>query len=167
MAPRTPSRRPARSGSPRLEQHLTLQVWALADAFERRLAAELAPLGLTVAGFRLIGELLAAPDGLRVGVLAERLRIKAPSVTGMVDRFEAQGLVERIPDPDDARAARVRLVADAGLGAGVDVLERMERLLRGAVATDDIDACTHTLAQLTTALGAPPVEKKPTRRSRR
>jgi len=106
---------------------LALQLWALTDAFERRLAIELQPMGLTVAGFRLIGELVQVPQGLRIGALAERLSVKAPSVSAMVDRFEANGLVERVPDPDDARAALVRLAPNAPLAGGLEVLARMER----------------------------------------
>lgn len=109
-------------------------------------------MGLTIPGFRLIGELLRAPEGLRVGTLAERLRVKAPSVCGMVDRFEAQGLVERIPDPDDARASRVRLATDASLGQGTRVLERLDAcLVAGASATEQAAIRRH-LAQLTVRL---------------
>lgn len=117
-----------------LEGSLALQVWALADAFERRLAQALGGMGLSVAGFRLIGELLAAPEGLRVGVLAKRLSVKAPSVSAMVDRFEAQGLVERITDPDDGRASRVRLAANAPLGEGLEILAAIDAELRAGLS---------------------------------
>ena len=109
-------------------------------------------MGLTVAGFRLVGELLGAPDGLRVGTLAERLRVKAPTVSGMVDRFEALGLVERIGDPDDARASRVRLAAQASLAEGLNVLDRIDRsLLDGVSAAERAGIAAH-LARLTARL---------------
>lgn len=46
---------------------------------------------------------------LSMGELAERLCCDASNVTGIVDRLEARGLVERQPDPDDRRVKRLVL----------------------------------------------------------
>lgn len=137
-----------------------LQLWALSDAFERRLAAELAPLGLSVTAFRLVGELLQAPDGLRVGVLAERLGVKAPSVSGMLDRFEQQGLVERFADPVDARATRVRLSPRAPLAPGHEVLAQLDRLLLSGCSSHEQTTLAEQLSQLTTRLSLPTQESR-------
>ncbi|ABG04025.1 transcriptional regulator, TrmB [Rubrobacter xylanophilus DSM 9941] len=48
-------------------------------------------------------------DGLRGGELARRLRVEPPTVTRTVRRLEGCGLVERRPDPEDARCFRVFL----------------------------------------------------------
>lgn len=42
-----------------------------------------------------------------MGELAAIEKISAPSVTGIVGRLEERGLVERQPDPDDARSTVV------------------------------------------------------------
>ena len=44
-----------------------------------------------------------------VGDLAEYLLLRPHSTVELVDRAEAAGLVERMPDPDDGRVVRVRL----------------------------------------------------------
>ena len=44
-----------------------------------------------------------------VGDLAEYLLQRPHSTVELVDRAEAAGLVERMPDPDDGRVVRVRL----------------------------------------------------------
>jgi len=61
--------------------------------------------------FQLIHRLAheAAETGLRIGDLAAWLAVKPPTVTQLVDALESRGLVERIADPDDRRAIRVRL----------------------------------------------------------
>jgi DNA-binding MarR family transcriptional regulator len=46
---------------------------------------------------------------LRVTDLSDRLLVRAPSVTGAVDRLERAGLVSRDASPDDLRAKEVRL----------------------------------------------------------
>jgi DNA-binding MarR family transcriptional regulator len=48
-------------------------------------------------------------DGLRGGELAVRLGVEPPTVTKMLRRLEGCGLVERRPDPTDARSFRVHL----------------------------------------------------------
>ena len=56
------------------------------------------------------GALIVAPPLTAVlGLVVERLLIRPPSVTGVVDRLERGGLVERGGSPTDLRAKRVSL----------------------------------------------------------
>jgi DNA-binding MarR family transcriptional regulator len=57
--------------------------------------------------------------------LADRLQLRHHSVVELVDRAQAQGLVERTTDPDDARAVRVVLT-----DAGEHILSRLSALHR-------------------------------------
>ncbi len=52
-------------------------------------------------------------DGLTQRVLADRLEIGAVTMSGLVDRLEAQGWVERRDDPKDRRVKRVWLTRRA------------------------------------------------------
>ena len=71
----------------------------------------------------------------RITELAESEAIAQPTATTLVGRLERDGLVQRAPDPDDARAVRVHLT-NAGLerlaerrAARAALLEaRLERL---------------------------------------
>jgi DNA-binding MarR family transcriptional regulator len=64
-------------------------------------------------------------EPMRPGELAARLAVEAPHVTRQVQRLERAGFVERVPDPDDGRAQRVRL-SPAGLTA-VDAIRAVGR----------------------------------------
>jgi len=68
-------------------------------------------------------------DGLRLGELAERGGIAKQTMTTMIREVEAAGLVRRKPDPEDARATRVYLTAEARRFAPVAerVLAALER----------------------------------------
>ena len=55
---------------------------------------------------------LAAEGPLRMGELAARLGISAPTVSRLVDHLVERGFLERVTDEDDHRATRVRLSAD-------------------------------------------------------
>lgn len=51
------------------------------------------------------------PDGLRLTTLAQTARITKQSMGALVDSLEEWGYVERVEDPDDGRASRVRLTS--------------------------------------------------------
>jgi DNA-binding MarR family transcriptional regulator len=51
------------------------------------------------------------PGGLRITALARGARMTKQSMSALVDQLEKGKYVERIDDPDDARATRVRLTA--------------------------------------------------------
>ena len=68
----------------------------------------LAEHGLHVGQEMVLVELWES-DGLRGGELAARLGVEPPTVTKMLRRLEDCGLVERRPDPSDARSFRVYL----------------------------------------------------------
>jgi DNA-binding MarR family transcriptional regulator len=52
-------------------------------------------------------------DGLRMGEIARRARLSKQTMTTLVRLCERDGLVERAPDPGDARATRVSLTPRA------------------------------------------------------
>jgi len=58
-----------------------------------------------------IQPLWEAPEGERITTLAKTARITKQSMSALVDHLEKRGYVERVEDPDDARATRVRLTA--------------------------------------------------------
>lgn len=130
----------------------TLSLWALSHALEQRLTHELAALGLTLAEFRLIGEVLNAPEGLRQSQLAERLGVRPPTVSAAVKRMEASGLLRREVDPEDPRARRVIVAEGAPLGPGLDVIARIDTLIRSTLGTDATAELTGLVQRLPTAL---------------
>ncbi len=77
-----------------------------------------------------------APDGLRMTELLDDVLLTQPGMSRLITRLEKRGLVERVDDPDDGRACRVRLTGSGvqaqravGLGHGRHVAELMTRAL--------------------------------------
>jgi DNA-binding MarR family transcriptional regulator len=120
-----------------LDGLVAVKLWAVVAAFERRLSAELAGFGLSVAAFRLIGEVMREPDGVRQGELARRLGVKPPTVSIALAGLERDGMVVRFPDPADPRARLVCLAPDASLLGGVDVLGRIDAVLTDGLSEGD------------------------------
>lgn len=74
-------------------------------------------------------------EGTRLVDLAARVGITKQAVGQLVDDLEALGVVERIADPEDGRARRVRFTR-AGFQAllhGLGVLEGLEQDLAGVI----------------------------------
>lgn len=138
----------------RLDALVSVRLWAVAEAFQARLSAELVSLGLTVPAFRLVGEVMRSPGGLRPSELAKRLGVRAPTISAAVAKLEARGVVTREDDPDDPRAYRVCLAEGAPLLEGVEILERIDADLVEGLDADRIGdllrLLEHAHGQLTT-----------------
>jgi DNA-binding MarR family transcriptional regulator len=76
-------------------------------------------------------------DGLRLGELAAAARLSKQALTGLVQRCEADGLVERARDPADGRAFNVRLTrrGRAFRAVAEDVLAELDEELVRAMGT--------------------------------
>ena len=87
----------------------------------------LAEVGLHVGQDMVLVELWQN-DGLRGGELACRLGVEPPTVTKMLRRLEGVGLVERRPDPADARSFLAYLTEDGRVleGPVARIWERVE-----------------------------------------
>jgi DNA-binding MarR family transcriptional regulator len=100
------------------------QAWAvlLQVAFERvhaHFASVVSDLDLAPMQAKALHELeVERPISMRE--LAKRLRSDPSNVTGLIDRLEARGLVERRPDPTDRRIKGLALTS-----AGAELRERL------------------------------------------
>jgi MarR family transcriptional regulator for hemolysin len=70
------------------------------------------PLGMTRAQWAVLSR-LERSEGLKQSELAEALEIKPITLTRLVDRLCASGLIERRPDLEDRRAKRLYLTPAA------------------------------------------------------
>lgn len=91
------------------------------QAFERASGAHVRQLGLTPAQFDIVAT-LGNTSGMTFKELGGRTLITKGTLTGVVDRLEERGLVERRDHPGDGRATIVRLTAK-GERAFRDVFE--------------------------------------------
>jgi MarR family transcriptional regulator for hemolysin len=143
---------------PSKELSLGFSIVDLARLFRRRFERAVARSGLdiTAGEARTLMHLnLASP--VRQAALAERMLVEPMSLSNVLDRLEARGLVERRTDPDDRRAklvtmtktatpmvaklaeisARVREQATEGLGEGeIAAVRRAIAIMRGNLCAD-------------------------------
>lgn len=81
------------------------------QAFERYSGAHVRELGLTPAQFDVIAT-LGNTEGMTCKELGERTLITKGTLTGVLDRLAARGMIERHVDRNDARCLHVSLTAE-------------------------------------------------------
>jgi DNA-binding MarR family transcriptional regulator len=89
-------------------------------------------------------------DGLRMGELGRRARLSKQTMTTLVARLERDGLVERRPDPVDARAQLVFLTPRSRDFAPVAAatLQRLDELARSRLGADRLAVVADALREL-------------------
>ena len=95
----------------------------------RTMEAELGAAGeISLATYDVLVQLSEAPDHrLRMTELADRVLLSRSGLTRLIDRLEREGLVQRVPCPDDARGTHAAITE-----LGVDRLRSASRVhLRG------------------------------------
>jgi DNA-binding MarR family transcriptional regulator len=109
------------------ERRLFFLLSAGARRVQRWIEAELAGQdGLTSAQSGLLF-FLGKDGGALIGEAAEALDVAPSAMTGLVDRMERTGLVERRADPVDGRAQRL-LLTDKGRAARAFALDGLKEL---------------------------------------
>src|SRR4051812_35116429 len=115
----------------------------------------LRPFGITFSRFEALVLLVHSHGGsLPLSKIGERLQVHATSVTNVIDRLEAAGLVRREPNPRDGRGTLAVITAD-----GRDVAEKATATLNAArfgltaLPPDDLAALFTILRRLRVEAG--------------
>lgn len=112
------------SGNRQLEDEIVAAIRRITQAVDlhsRRLLAECGVTGPQLAVLRAAGRAQATP----IGSIARSVQLSQATVTGIVDRLEQRGLLERRRNDQDRRAVNIRVT-----GAGRRLLAEGPSLLR-------------------------------------
>ncbi|MFF4129144.1 MarR family winged helix-turn-helix transcriptional regulator [Microbispora rosea] len=117
--------------------------------------------GLTQQQGQLLCVLMAQPYGM--SELGAMLGLAKSSLTGLVDRSERNGLVQRAPDPQDSRAVRVSLTGQGAKLADEFYTETCRRVeeLASRLAPAERDTLAALLGRVVTDNKVPTVFLEP------
>ena len=109
-----PAMRRDRETIARSDDHSALRIWlrllTCTQLIERVVRTRLREqFGTTLPRFDLLSQLERHPEGLKMNELSRLLMVTGGNVTTIVDQLESEGLVERLDEPADRRAYRIRL----------------------------------------------------------
>ena len=146
---------PDRETRARADDHRALRLWlrllTCSQLIERHVRSRLrSRFGITLPRFDLLSQLERHPEGLKMNELSRRMMVTGGNVTGIVDQLGKEGLVERVVEPADRRAFRVRLTR-AGDKAFAEMARAHEEWvveLLARLGRRDSDALMQLLARL-------------------
>ena len=106
---------------------------------EAHLEAALGRIGLSLAKFRTLSHLAELREPVPLSALADRCACVRSNMTQLVDRLEADRLVERVSDPTDRRSVRAALTEEGWdrHAEGVRILKEMETQLFSRLQDSD------------------------------
>lgn len=144
----------APAGSP-LDQFLCFSVYAAGLAFNRVYKPLLDPYGITYPQYLALVA-LSSKDGQTVGELGEQLHLESNTLTPLIKRLEAAGLVTRTRDKQDERVVRLGLTS-AGSDLAKTALGCVPAEVLKATRMDHaaLEELNSNLAKLGTALRDP------------
>ena len=91
----------------------------------------LAPIDLTFARYELLVRLYFHDGSLPLNQLGRQLQIHQTSITSLVDKLEAKGLIRRVPHPTDRRSTIAQMTPP-----GRDLLREAIKLLNSELYRD-------------------------------
>ena len=145
-----------------LDRQLCFALYSASLAMTKVYKPLLAPLGLTYPQY-LVMLVLWEGDGVAVSALGRRLMLDSGTLTPLLKRLEAAGLLRRERDPADERRVRLWLTAD-----GTALRDRVAEVPRqiacaSACSEDELAALTARVQALRDAVSAVPasVDKAP------
>ncbi|HUA97030.1 MAG TPA: MarR family transcriptional regulator [Terracidiphilus sp.] len=97
-------RKTARRGA--LAAQMERDLRAIRRAMGRPLESEIARSELTVPQMAVMREVVASP-GIRLKDLGRAVSLAHSTASGIVDRLEKRGMIERRTDPEDGRVSRI------------------------------------------------------------
>lgn len=110
----------------------------------------LKPFGLTFSRYEALVLLTFSRNGsLPLSKVGERLQVHATSVTNVIDRLEASGLVKRQPNPLDGRGT-LAVITDEGRRVAREATAQLHQLRFGlsAIDLDDLTTLFRILREL-------------------
>lgn len=126
-----------------------------AQRVEGRFECVLAEHGLSIPKLGVLKHLVTAGEPLPLSRLAERMSCVKSNITQLVDRLEADGLVERVSDPSDRRSVLAQITAQGRerFDVGASVIGSLEQELFGDIAPADRVRIEEALAKLSSPCG--------------
>ena len=121
-----------------------------AEGLHQRLEAALSAVGLSVSKFDAMDQLVRAGEPMTLGSLAGRLHCVRSNVTQLVDRLEAEGLVQRGGCSEDRRAIRARVtpLGSERHAAGLEAIRSVQSGVAECLAPADRARLIDLLASL-------------------
>jgi MarR family transcriptional regulator for hemolysin len=131
---------PRRQDYPNAPLSLTISIVMAGRRWRALIDEHLRQMGHSASRMEAMASIAYAPAGTTQIQIAKRIGIEGPTLTRTLDMLEADGLVERMADPNDRRNKHVKLTraGHEALGAMFKVTDRLRAVLIAGIAPSEI-----------------------------
>ena len=140
-------------------------MWAINHGLDRASRGMQAKFGVT-GPQRLVLRIVGTFPGLSAGDLARTLHVHPSTLTGILQRLEARGLLRRLTDPSDARRVQLEITTKGKrlTVPSVGTVESAIKRLMGTWSDSELNVTRRTLTAIAEELDGSPTGQR-TRRS--
>lgn len=128
-----------------LHNSLGFMLNVAARQMRRALVQRLNEFGLTATQYITLWSLYECDEEIPLSQLGRKLFLDNPTMTGIIDRMERDGFLERVPDENDRRVIKVRLTKKSKALRGqiqeiaTDIDQRTSKMLNESVYNQTLD----------------------------
>lgn len=115
--------------------------------FAQAIESELGPLGITYQEMRIVG-LLMGETNITQKDLAQKLSVRAATLSVAISKLETLGLVKRISSNTDKRVNYLHLIPDPKITQVETLLTRLETEIMQGISSDDIHTTSRVLLHI-------------------
>lgn len=139
-------------------------MWAINHGLDRASRGMQAKFGVT-GPQRLVLRIVGTFPGLSAGDLARTLHVHPSTLTGILQRLEARGLLRRLIDPEDARRVQLEITAK-GKRLTIPSVGTVESAIKRLMSTwsdSELNVTRRTLTAIAEELEGSPTGNRPKR----
>ncbi len=131
------------------ENYICFKLNKVRRKIHRYYESKLAPFNITPVQFYVLSALWDK-DELKFKDLAHRLDMDGATLTGILDRMEKRGFIEKKADPDDRRSVLVSLTDKSKeiRPQMIDIAQDLDQEFRGKVSDEEFKLLLRVLDQL-------------------
>jgi len=138
--------------SDQVDESGMLGLLEVARIVQEQVDEALESVGLSGPKYLALEQLVRADEPVSLSALADCRKCVRSNITQLIDRLEAEGLVERVADPDDRRAVRARItkLGERRFAAGTNAIRDVQDGLAARVSASDRDHFLRVLSAFKT-----------------
>lgn len=115
--------------------------------FAQVIEGKLAPMGISYQEMRIVG-LLMGETNITQKALAQKLSVRAATLSVAISKLETQGLVKRVASETDKRVNYLHLIADKKISKVDTLLTTFEAEITQDISDEDLQAASRVLLHI-------------------
>jgi len=115
--------------------------------FAQKIESKLAPMGISYQEMRIVG-LLMGETNITQKMLAQKLSVRAATLSVAISKLETQGLVKRVSSKTDKRVNYLHLISDRKIAKVETLLADLESEVTQGLSSEDLLTTSRVLLHI-------------------